>query len=408
MTLYEYISRFFTDSDVIHNIANGDSNTTVTTENGPVPSLAKLVADSQAAINAQAPSLASLGNSTSALEGAALVAFQSSLPYSAGSLGGYLNDIRGALRADDKRTAKLRVILGVIRNTGTGWQFIDDTGHSPTGFNAAAIAVVNGVIQIPHLFNGVKVGSVMAVVDETFAAKGYTVGGSIGTGQSNFTIGAPMRFIVDTNSNTVTAPPIFAGLITASYASGITTVNHPAADAGMSPQINKMRRAGDPIGSYPTCGYTDTTTLIEHNTVLGGMATYSAGVWSTVSDVDPINTPIGLSWDSVNGKLDVTHPRCTNSYDLQISQRGNFHPKISAVGSSIDRGKFSVEFYDNTGTKVTVQSLDMNFTWSRPGFVKSNINSGGLYSVDRGYVAVDASKVVSLTGNIWLFGVIEA
>jgi hypothetical protein len=69
MSLFDKVARFFLDADKAHQIVHGDANTTVTTDGGPVRSLAKLVADNQAAIDAQAPSLAQLA----AVGGAGLV-----------------------------------------------------------------------------------------------------------------------------------------------------------------------------------------------------------------------------------------------------------------------------------------------------------------------------------------------
>jgi hypothetical protein len=46
MSLYDKVAQFDADADVAHNIIHGDATTTVTTEGGPVRSLAKLIADS--------------------------------------------------------------------------------------------------------------------------------------------------------------------------------------------------------------------------------------------------------------------------------------------------------------------------------------------------------------------------
>lgn len=72
MTLIELINRFInSDAPIAHSIIQGNASTVVETEGGPVRSLAKLIADNQAAIDAQAPSLAQL----SAANGSNLVGF---------------------------------------------------------------------------------------------------------------------------------------------------------------------------------------------------------------------------------------------------------------------------------------------------------------------------------------------
>lgn len=350
-------------------------------------------------------------NNVDGAKGAALVSFLTSLSYPDGSTGAYLNDIRGALRADDKRNTRLRILIGVIRNTGTGWSYVDDTGHSPTGFNKNTISVVSGRIQVPYLFNASKVGTLIAVPDETLAAQGLLAGASVGTSLANIALGANLRFLINTTDNTFSAPAVFNGLLSASYSGGTTTVTHPAAVANLPPVVTQLRKTGGTVGALPAAGYNATQTFIEHNTDMGGLATYSGGTWSTTTEMDTVRTAITYTWDATNGKLDVTHPNCTNAYDVQLTARGSasgyLTPRISAVGGSINRNVFGVEFFDASGTKVTTQSDQMNFAWRRPGQVKSNINSGGLYSVDRGFVELDASQFVSATGNLWLFGVME-
>ncbi|MFM0226172.1 hypothetical protein [Paraburkholderia dipogonis] len=51
-TPQDQINQFVTDTGLAHQIVHGDANTVVTTAGGPVRSLAKLVADNQALIDA--------------------------------------------------------------------------------------------------------------------------------------------------------------------------------------------------------------------------------------------------------------------------------------------------------------------------------------------------------------------
>lgn len=68
--------------------------------------------------------------------------------------------------------------LGVVRNDGTGWAFINDAGHRPTGFGA--ITVNSDNISIAYDADAVKVASLTATCDETLNAMGYDVGCSVG------------------------------------------------------------------------------------------------------------------------------------------------------------------------------------------------------------------------------------
>lgn len=69
MSLTNKVQQFNNDSDLVHQIANGDESTVVQTLGGPVPSLAKLMKDNQAKIDAQV----SLGADLAAAAGATRV-----------------------------------------------------------------------------------------------------------------------------------------------------------------------------------------------------------------------------------------------------------------------------------------------------------------------------------------------
>lgn len=70
MSLNDTIATFVADTAIAHEIVHGDSSTTVETDNGPVRSLAKLVSDNQALIDA------ALGLPTRLLEWAYASAFR--------------------------------------------------------------------------------------------------------------------------------------------------------------------------------------------------------------------------------------------------------------------------------------------------------------------------------------------
>ncbi|WP_406420062.1 hypothetical protein [Streptomyces sp. NBC_00842] len=73
---------------------------------------------------------------------------------------------------------RLAVISCAIRNTGGGWQLIDDTAHAPSG--------VTGVVQHPdhleltHAVGAVRVSSMQVTVDEYYAARAVRCGVSVG------------------------------------------------------------------------------------------------------------------------------------------------------------------------------------------------------------------------------------
>lgn len=83
MSLNDTIATFVEDTTIAHEIVHGDATTTVETENGPVRSLAKLIADNQAVIDEQLPNFEAIANATS--EDAGPLTGAESLPVSRGA-----------------------------------------------------------------------------------------------------------------------------------------------------------------------------------------------------------------------------------------------------------------------------------------------------------------------------------
>lgn len=320
-----------------------------------------------------------------------------------------LASIKGVLRADEKPNTAMRVLLGTLRNTGAGWSWISNAAHSPTGFsNSVPVSVVGYALRIPYLFNASKVGSLVVTCDETFALQGMLAGGSVGLGYSDLFMSAPLRFTVDCTTNAVSSSDIFSGLITASSAGGITTVNHPSCEADYSGVCSLLRRTNGVISAIPSIGYSTSATYIEHNCQLGGLITYGGSAWSMVTDMDTSRSSVSFSWNSADSRLVVTHAAAMNGYDVQLTTRGSGPAaRLSAIAGTISRTTFSVEFYDASGNKVTSPPAGAAFCWARPGITKSNLVSDSFFAVDRGVVKLDPSQLVSSTGNWWVYGVME-
>ena len=73
-----------------------------------------------------------------------------------------------------------RMIAGVIRNTGSGWEFITDANHAGDMNCVSVTANEDGQIRINYGgIHAKKVISLIVAPDETFASLGYTVGSSV-------------------------------------------------------------------------------------------------------------------------------------------------------------------------------------------------------------------------------------
>lgn len=90
----------------------------------------------------------------------------------------YYNDLSAGKR--------IKILAGVIRNTGTGWAFIDDANHNPLNMSAVSVDD-SGHIVLDYGFTAKKVLSLVGAPDETFASK-YRIGGSVGLSQTLFNV----------------------------------------------------------------------------------------------------------------------------------------------------------------------------------------------------------------------------
>lgn len=77
---------------------------------------------------------------------------------------------------------KVKIIAGVIRNSGEGWEFIDNNGHEPLNLTSVSVDE-NGYIVINYGFTASKVLSLVVCPDEAFAGQ-YTCGASVGLNNS--------------------------------------------------------------------------------------------------------------------------------------------------------------------------------------------------------------------------------
>ena len=78
-----------------------------------------------------------------------------------------------------------RIVAGVIRNDGSGWDFITDTTHQGD-LNCVSVSTnVDGQLIIDYSdIDATKIISFVIVPDETFASLGYMVGASVGKTQA--------------------------------------------------------------------------------------------------------------------------------------------------------------------------------------------------------------------------------
>lgn len=85
-------------------------------------------------------------------------------------------------------------IAGVIRNSGQGWDLVQDRGHETLGIKS--VSEDDEKISIFYDDKS-KVNALSATIDETMASEGYTVGASVG-------LNITYLYIYDKDQNLVT------------------------------------------------------------------------------------------------------------------------------------------------------------------------------------------------------------
>ncbi|WP_194522334.1 hypothetical protein [Cellulosimicrobium sp. JZ28] len=131
----------------------------------------------------------------------------------------------GRVRGADGRL--YRVVAGVIRNDGSGWAVLNDSGHQPT--NIASVSANADAITIGYGFTGTKVAALLVVPDETFAQEGYLAGASVGLSSAAIRVSRMGKSVSDYVSYNATAGAwtslggVFTGL---AWSAGTLTLTH--------------------------------------------------------------------------------------------------------------------------------------------------------------------------------------
>lgn len=181
-------------------------------------------------------------------------------------------DESGILRGTAGR--KYRLIAGTIRNTGTGWAAIDDSGHRPAGVTGVTVTATS--IDVAFAATA-KIVTFVCGPDETYASRGLRLGSSVALDaarihcyQSNehrLTDYVTWNGTAWTSLNGVYSGITFNG-------AGLLTLTH----ADMGATLGGAVSARPPLGAAANTiaslgGMTDTTTQVELRAPAGTVIT---------------------------------------------------------------------------------------------------------------------------------------
>lgn len=152
---------------------------------------------------------------------------------------GYVDGLTsGTVRGEDGRP--LRIVAGVLRNTGSGWGLISDSGHEAVNVDSVSDSTTAITVDYSSI-GATKVVSFVVAPDETFARQGFTTGASVGLTSSSIQImqSRPFSDYVSWNGSAWVS---LGGVFTLSYSAGILACGHPKIPAGVN--VNHVQVTG--------------------------------------------------------------------------------------------------------------------------------------------------------------------
>lgn len=290
---------------------------------------------------------------------------------------------------------KAKFQYGTIRQTtdAGGWTFINDATHQYAGFTDA-ITVVSGNLVVPYNSNATKVGTLVAVPDETFAALGLELGASVGLSSATISLYKPLYVTVDLATLVCTPSPFFTGTVSAvNNGNGTVTITHPTVGAtgALATVDNKTKHKTTLTSS------TATSTIIESIVEFGGNISYDGTNWV-------VNTPTYLKPTMVfsAGTLTVTH-NVFGAADANVVVTTRDNATTLCTMGNATSTNFTVVFRDYTGALITTPSTDMKFFYQGTQMMTRETPVGQIL-LTRNHCKLDANNFFAASGNIWLMG----
>lgn len=138
-----------------------------------------------------------------------------------------------------------RMVAGVIRNSGSGWDIIDDADHTPINMDSVTSDSVSITIDYTSL-GATEVVSLVATPDETYAGL-YDFGSSVGVGSSSVLIKERQKrkivsLITHSGSGSFTKSGSDVSAVSYNTGTGLLTITHTAVN-GVDPRITCLPSA---------------------------------------------------------------------------------------------------------------------------------------------------------------------
>jgi hypothetical protein len=304
---------------------------------------------------------------------------------------------------------KTKIVACAIRNSGSGFQLINDSVHEPIG----VLSVTNDTssITINYDFTAKQVISLVAVPDEIMAQNGIVVGGSVGTDFTKLDVYkhfAVSGYITKSGGNT----PSYA--VNTSISKGVTgatpfdnftmEISHENCDIPNFPIGFVNAKNGDMSPYISSHGLTTTRVKFKSRPKSqGGLISYNGSVFN-------ITSTIGVSsavWDAASNSLLITFTETFKNMIPTVSLKTDtsLKAKIYSYGTNT----VQIRFYDVAETLITTPSTEMKVivNASEPGGVDT-IPYDGVYLFEKsGYAKMNPNNLTYVGSNFWIYGIFE-
>jgi hypothetical protein len=297
---------------------------------------------------------------------------------------------------------KTRVLSGVIRqNTaGSGWYFIDDTGHKPNGLTGVTVNGT-GELVLSYAFTAADVGSLVVCPDEVYANLGIWAGASVGDATATIHLYQNLYGTVNLGTRSVASNTFFNGTLSAVLnADGTVTVTHPSCGSA-----SVGCYGGDTQGfDVRVQSYTATTVTFASWVDFSGYIEWNGTTWTVITQAFAKPTMAFAS-----GVLTVTHEvLATQDANVTVDGRdiGGGTNSVHVRPGASTTTTFEVTFRDNSGAMVTTPNTSMRLYYSSVARVKREAPLGTINFL-RPNCKLDANNVASGSGNFWVIGAMK-
>lgn len=309
---------------------------------------------------------------------------------------------------------KAYVISGVIRNSGNGWELIDDEGHNNINITSVSQDESNKTISVVYP-SALKVGNFNVSTDETLARMNIRCGASVSLNKASIKCYTDFTGYFNGSGLIVSQKGTwFDGTYTFTPLSDGTGFNlvYDGDESSIRPSVQVTSYADSGMNTQEMRVKVNSSTSVDFRTYgdLEGKLICDGTTFTLET-----SCVANISFSYTNGVLDITHISGSTETEFNRFNNVQLTSFISDLSGEIiqpkvfscTRNKIRIAFYDKTGTQITSPTplKNMSLMFARPNLkVPQKIDKLGVWYFNCGSTILRPSKFISVGGNLWLTG----